>query len=409
MQKITDLNAGYLKRVVGGLGPAFVAAVAYVDPGNFAANFSAGAQHGYLLLWVLVLANGMAMVVQYLSAKLGIVTGKSLPELLGERLTGKRRFLYWLQAELVAVATDIAEVVGGALALQLLFGLPLLLGGVITGVVSMLLLMLYTKREQRVFERVIIGMLLLLPMGFVAGLWQYPPVVSELATGLVPRFGGSDTVLLVTAMLGATVMPHVVYLHSSLSRDRFDGHAKKAIPDLLRATKVDVGGALLFAGLVNISMLVFAASALRGQPSGSLEEIYVAIGYVSGSTIAVLFAVGLLISGLASTAVGSQAGTAIMAGLYDKKLSLFVRRLITILPALILLFIEVEPTVTLLISQAALSFGIPFALLPLIGLTNSRRMMGAFANRTLLRRLALCIVTLCIVLNALLLVTMVLW
>jgi len=390
------------------VGPAFVAAVAYVDPGNFAANFSAGAQHGYLLLWVLVAANGMAMIVQYLSAKLGVVTGKSLPELLGERLTGRRRLLYWLQAEVVAIATDIAEVVGGALALNLLFGLPLPLGGVITGVVSMLLLLLYTKREQKVFERVIIGMLLLLPMGFVAGLWQHPPVVSELASGLVPRLGGSDTVLLATAMLGATVMPHVVYLHSSLSRDRFDGHTKKAIPALLRATKLDVVVALLFAGLVNISMLVFAASALTGQESGSLEEIYAGIGQVSGGGIATLFAVGLLISGLASTAVGSQAGAAIMAGLYDKKIRLSVRRGITIVPAIVLLVMGVEPTVTLLLSQAALSFGIPFALVPLIILTNSVSTMGQFANRIVLRRLALLIVLLCVMCNLLLLATMVL-
>ena len=385
-----------------------MAAVAYVDPGNFAANFSAGAQHGYLLLWVLVAANGMAMIVQYLSAKLGVVTGKSLPELLGERLTGRRRLLYWLQAEVVAIATDIAEVVGGALALNLLFGLPLPLGGVITGVVSMLLLLLYTKREQKVFERVIIGMLLLLPMGFVAGLWQHPPVVSELASGLVPRLGGSDTVLLATAMLGATVMPHVVYLHSSLSRDRFDGHTKKAIPALLRATKLDVVVALLFAGLVNISMLVFAASALTGQESGSLEEIYAGIGQVSGGGIATLFAVGLLISGLASTAVGSQAGAAIMAGLYDKKIRLSVRRGITIVPAIVLLVMGVEPPVTLLLSQAALSFGIPFALVPLIILTNSVSTMGQFANRIVLRRLALLIVLLCVMCNLLLLATMVL-
>ena len=388
------------------LGPAFVAAVAYVDPGNFAANFSAGAQHGYLLLWVLVVANGMAMVVQYLSARLGIVTGKSLPELLGERLIGKWRFMYWLQAESVAIATDIAEVVGGALALYLLFGIPLPLGGVLTGMVSMLLLLLYTRREQVLFERIIIGMLLLLPLGFFVGLAQHPPAISDMVSGLVPQLAGRDTVLLAVAMLGATVMPHVVYLHSALSRDRFLGRHKRAIPELLRATRVDIVVALAFAGVVNISMLLFAASSLQGAPSGTLEQIYHSIQQIAGGGIATLFALGLLLSGFASTAVGSQAGAAIMSGLYDKNLSLFVRRLITILPALGLLLIEADPTVTLLISQAALSFGIPFALIPLLLLTRSRQVMGSHVNAPWLSRAAMVIVALCVVLNAALLVMM---
>jgi len=394
------------RRIIHLLGPAFVAAVAYVDPGNFAANFSAGAQHGYLLLWVLVVANGMAMVVQYLSARLGIVTGKSLPELLGERLTGKWRFMYWLQAESVAIATDIAEVVGGALALYLLFGIPLPLGGVLTGMVSMLLLLLYTRREQVLFERIIIGMLLLLPLGFFVGLAQHPPAINDMVSGLVPQLAGRDTVLLAVAMLGATVMPHVVYLHSALSRDRFLGSHKRAIPELLRATRVDIVVALAFAGVVNISMLLFAASSLQGAPSGTLEQIYHSIQQIAGGGIATLFALGLLLSGFASTAVGSQAGAAIMSGLYDKNLSLFVRRLITILPALGLLLIGADPTVTLLISQAALSFGIPFALIPLLLLTRSRQVMGSHVNAPWLSRAAMVIVALCVVLNAALLVMM---
>ena len=394
------------RRIIHLLGPAFVAAVAYVDPGNFAAYFSAGAQHGYLLLWVLVAANGMAMVVQYLSARLGIVTGKSLPEQLGERLTGKWRFLYWLQAESVAIATDIAEVVGGALALYLLFGIPLPLGGVLTGTVSMLLLLLYTRREQVVFERIIMGMLLLLPLGFFVGLAQHPPAISDVASGLVPQLGGRDTVLLAVAMLGATVMPHVVYLHSALSRDRFLGRHKRAIPELLRATRIDIVVALAFAGVVNISMLLFAASSLQGAPSGTLDQIYHSIQQIAGGGIATLFALGLLLSGFASTAVGSQAGAAIMSGLYDKNLSLFVRRLITILPALGLLLIGADPTVTLLISQAALSFGIPFALIPLLLLTRSRQVMGSHVNAPWLSRAAMVIVALCVVLNAALLVMM---
>ncbi|MBP6038034.1 MAG: Nramp family divalent metal transporter [Candidatus Saccharimonas sp.] len=390
-------------QIVRLLGPAFVASVAYVDPGNFAANFSAGAQHGYLLLWVLVLANLMAMIVQYLSAKIGIVTGKSLPELMGERLGGKWRFLYWLQAEGVAIATDIAEVVGGALALYLLFGLPLPLGGLLTAIVSMGLLVLYTKRSQKVFERVIIGLLLLLPVGFFVGLVQHPPIVHEVAVGLVPRFDGQETILLAVAMLGATVMPHVVYLHSSLSRDRFSGRRIKTIPHLLKATRFDIVIAMAFAGLVNISMLLFAASAVRGLPSESLEQIYRSIGESSGGIVAILFAVGLLISGFASTAVGSQAGATIMAGLYNKRISLFTRRAITVIPAIILLMFGIDPTVTLIISQAALSFGIPFALIPLLILTADRRLMHDYINSRKLTYVAMTIVLLCTVLNMLLL------
>lgn len=388
-----------VRKVAALLGPAFVAAVAYVDPGNFAANFSAGSQYGYLLLWVLVLANAMAMVVQYLSARLGIASGKSLPELLGENLHGTPRLLYWLQAELVAIATDIAEVVGGALALTLLFGLPLFVGGVITAAASMVLLLLYSTRKQQVFERVIIGMLLILPLGFFAGLAQHSPNTAAALAGLIPRFGGFDTVVLAAAMLGATVMPHVVYLHSALSRDRFIGAPKSAIPGLLRATKWDIIIALVFAGVVNISMLLFSASSVRGLPSQNLEQIHTSIGVAAGSGIATLFAIGLLISGLASTAVGSQAGAAIMSGLYDKRVSLFVRRLITVVPALLLLAVGIEPTSTLLISQAALSFGIPFALIPLIRFTSSHRVMGAYVITSRLRATAIVIVAVCVVLN----------
>lgn len=395
------------RQLVGLLGPAFVAAVAYVDPGNFAANFSAGAQHGYLLLWVLVVANLMAMIVQYLSARLGIVTGKSLPELMGERLSGAPRFFYWLQAELVAIATDIAEVVGGALALYLLFGLPLPIGGLVTAVVSMLLLLLYTRREQKVFERVIIGMLLVLPVGFFVGLLHHPPQMGQLAAGLIPRFGGIDTVMLAAAMLGATVMPHVVYLHSALSRDRFKGRRATAIPSLLRATRIDIVIAMAFAGIVNISMLLFAASAVRGLPGETLEQIYDTIGQVAGGGIAALFAFGLLISGLASTAVGSQAGAAIMEGLYARQINLFVRRAITIVPALLLLIIGIEPTVTLLISQAALSFGIPFALIPLVALAVNRRTMGDYTISRPLAMGATVIASLCVLLNFALLGTIV--
>src|ERR1700710_58680 len=202
------------------LGPAFVAAIAYVDPGNVAANLTAGARYGYLLVWVLVAANAMAMIIQYQSAKLGIVTGRSLPELLGGRMRTRSRRAFWVQAELVAAATDLAEVIGGAIALQLLFGLPLLLGGLIVGVISMIILAVQSQRGQRPFETVIMTLLAIIAVGFLAGLFVSPVNWGEAAGGLIPRFAGTDTVLLAAGMLGATVMPHAIYLHSSLARDR---------------------------------------------------------------------------------------------------------------------------------------------------------------------------------------------
>ncbi|HEU0257277.1 MAG TPA: Nramp family divalent metal transporter, partial [Microbacteriaceae bacterium] len=238
--------------LVGLLGPAFVAAVAYVDPGNVAANLSAGAGYGYLLVWVLVVANVMAAVVQYLSAKLGLVTGRSLPEMLGDRMPHAARLAYWAQGEIVAAATDLAEVVGGAIALQILFAVPLLLGGVIVGVVSLLLLGLQTRHGQRPFELVIMGFLLVITVGFVAGLIVSPLSLAGVVGGLVPRFEGSRSVLLAASMLGATVMPHAIYLHSALERDR---HGVVTSPGrkrlLLRAAKVDVTVALAVAGGVN--------------------------------------------------------------------------------------------------------------------------------------------------------------
>lgn len=369
------------------LGPAFVAAIAYVDPGNVASNLQAGARYGYLLVWVLVVATATAGLVQFLSAKLGVVTGKSLPELVGERLRTPGRIAFWLQAEGVAVATDLAEVVGGAIALNLLFDLPLLVGGVIAGVISLFILMIQDRHGQRPFERVITGMLLLIAVGFVAGLFVAPPSPSGIAGGLVPHFAGTDSVLLATAMFGATVMPHVVYLHSALARDRHGkardiAHRRR----LLGATKIDVTFAMILAGTVNIAMLLLAASALRGQSGvDTIEGAHAAVESNLGSTIGLFFAVGLLISGLASSSVGSYAGTVIMGGLLNRRLKVLTRRVLTLIPALIVLASGVEPTSALVISQVVLSFGLPFAVIPLVKLTSDRLLMGEQVNATLTR------------------------
>jgi manganese transport protein len=388
------------------LGPAFVAAIAYVDPGNVAANLTGGARYGYMLVWVLVAANLMAALVQYQSAKLGLVTGRTMPELLGDRLRPAKRRAYWVQAELVAVATDLAEVIGGAIALALLFDLPLLLGGTIVGAVSMVLLGLQNRYGQRPFEAVIIGLLAIIAIGFLAGLVVSPPDGGEFAQGLVPRFDGTDSVMLAAGMLGATVMPHAIYVHSALARDRHgraDGPADTA--RLLRATKWDVIVALGIAGVVNMGMLLLAAVNLRGvEGTDTIEGAHAAIAAALGSGVALIFAIGLLASGLASTAVGSYAGATIMAGLLHKRIPIFVRRVVTLIPALLILGLGADPTAALVFSQVLLSFGIPFALIPLMRLTNDRKVMGELVNGPLVRIALAVVVVLVVGLNIALIV-----
>lgn len=382
-------------------GPAFVAAIAYVDPGNVAANLAGGSQYGYLLVWVLVVANIFAGLLQYQSAKLGLVTGRNLPQLLGERMSTGPRWAFWVQAELIAAATDLAEVIGGAIALNLLFGLPLLLGGGIVGVVSIGLLALQGRFGQRPFEFVIIGLLAIISIGFVLALFVRPPDGAAFLGGLVPRFRGSGSVLLAASMLGATVMPHAIYAHSAFALDRHgrpEGDA--AVSRLLRATRWDVGIALTLAGIVNIGILLLAAVNLRHlAPGDTITNAYSAIESTFGGFIAVAFAIGLLASGLASTSVGSYAGATIMAGLIRRRIPLLVRRLATLVPALVVLGVGAEPTSALVISQVVLSFGIPFALVPLVFLGSNRSVMGSFANRAAMRWVLIGIVVVIVVLN----------
>ncbi|QRP48723.1 Nramp family divalent metal transporter [Amycolatopsis sp. FDAARGOS 1241] len=382
------------------LGPAFVAAIAYVDPGNVAANISAGARFGYLLVWVIVAANLMAVLVQYLSAKLGLVTGRSLPEALRERLPRSARLAYWAQAEFVAVATDLAEVVGGAIALYLLFDLPLLIGGLITGAVSLSLLVVQDRGGQRTFERVVTGLLAVIAIGFLASLFVEPPSPSGIASGLVPRFSGADSVLIAAAMLGATVMPHAVYLHSGLVRDRHGTPAPDKRRRLLRATRYDVGLAMLLAGAVNLGMLLLAATNLQSITGvDSIEGAHTAVAATLGPVVALLFAVGLLASGLASTSVGAYAGAMIMQGLLRKKFPILLRRLVTLTPAIVVLALGADPSAALVVSQVVLSFGIPFALVPLIRLTSDASVMGEDVNRRTTTVLAWCIAAVIITLN----------
>ncbi|KTS07010.1 Nramp family divalent metal transporter [Microbacterium testaceum] len=398
------------------LGPAMVAGVAYLDPGNVASNMTAGASFGYLLVWVVVLGNVMAWLIQYLSAKLGIVTGESLPQILGRRLRGRgARRAYWLQAELVAMATDVAEVIGGAVALHLLFGIPLVWGGAITGVVSMLLLLVQSRRGARAFETVLIGLLLIISIGFTFGLFFAPPDASGVVAGLMPRFEGTNSVLLAASILGATIMPHAIYAHSALSRDRFAPDAPTEAAGLedargistrrlLRATRWDVTIALAVAGTVNLAILLLAAANLAGvEGTDSLEGAYAALRDGLGPLVATMFAVGLLASGLASTSVGAYAGAEIMHGLLRVRVPLLARRLVTLVPALAILAVGVDPTLALVLSQVVLSFGIPFALVPLVALTSRRDLLGDYRNRAITTVAGIVAAVFLIALNAVLL------
>ena len=358
------------------LGPAFVAAVAYVDPGNVATNTAAGASYGYLLVWVLVGATLAAGVIQYLSAKVGWLTGESLPALVGTRSRRWARLGYWIQAEAVTMATDVAEIVGGAVALQLLFDLPLLVGALVTTAVSTVILSIANRRGQRAFERVVTGLLGVVAVGFLAGLFVDPPDPAAAAAGLLPSLAGPDSALLAVGMLGATVMPHAVYLHSALVRDRHGRADAASGRARLRAIRADVVAAMVVAGAVNIAMLLVSASALFGLTIDGLPQVHAAVSSRLGSGVGVLFALGLLASGLASTSVGGYAGAVVMEGLLHRRVPVLVRRLVTTVPALVLLGTGLDPTRLLILSQVVLSFGIPFALIPLVRIAQDKAAMA---------------------------------
>lgn len=380
------------------LGPAFVAAVAYIDPGNFATNITAGARFGYPLVWVIVVANLIAMLVQYLSAKLGLATGKDLPELCREHLPRPVSRGLWVQAELVAMATDLAEFVGAAIGLYLLFGVPLPVAGVITAVVAFAILALDRRGHAR-FELAITALFGIVFLGFAYDLVWTGVDPGGLLAGLRPTFVGSDSVLLAAGIIGATVMPHVIYLHSALTKSQSHSASRR---NLLRSQGVDVVVALGTAGVVNVAMLVLAAALLHQKGLGGADPILFAhatLGRVIGGGAALAFAVALLASGLSSSSVGTYAGQIVMSGFIDRSIPLFARRAITMLPALIVLTLGLPATDSLVLSQVVLSFGIPFALVPLAVLTGRRGVMGSFVNRRITTIATWCCAAVIIALN----------
>ena len=387
------------------MGPAFIAAIGYIDPGNFATNIQAGASYGYKLLWVVVWANIMAMVIQLMSAKLGIATGKNLAEHIRDRFPRPAVWFYWIQAEIIAMATDLAEFIGAAIGFKLIFGVSLLQGAVLTGVVTFLILMLQS-RGQKPLELVIGGLLLFVAAAYVIELFFSQPKVIDLLQGLaVPQLPGADAVLLAAGVLGATIMPHVIYLHSSLTQNP-NGNTRS---ERYSSTKLDVAIAMTIAGFVNLAMMATAAAAFHfsGHTGiAELDQAYLTLDPLLGRAAALVFGLSLLAAGLSSTVVGTMAGQVVMQGFIHVRIPLLVRRVVTMLPSFIVILAGWEPTRILVMSQVLLSFGIALALIPLLVFTGNRELMGDMVNSRFMQAVGKVIVVIVIALNFYLLVAM---
>lgn len=373
-----------LRRIVPFIGPAVIASIAYMDPGNFATNIQGGADFGYRLLWVILAANLMAMVIQNLSAKLGIATGHSLPEVIREQWPRPVAWFYWIQAELVAMATDLAEFIGASVAIHLLTGLPLFWGAVVTAALSFWILS-FQKRGGRVLELVVGAFVMVIGVAYLVQFVAAHPQLTALGTGFLPSFDGPDSVYLAVGIIGATVMPHVIYLHSALTQNRVRTRTDEQKLQVARLSRVDVVLAMGLAGLINMAMLAVSAATFHGKGvanAGDLQTAYQTLTPLLGPAAGVAFAVALLASGLSSTVVGTMAGDIIMQGFIGFRIPLWLRRALTMLPAFVVIWLGLDPTKTLVLSQVVLSFGVPFALVPLLLFTARRDIMGVLVSKT---------------------------
>jgi manganese transport protein len=389
-------------RVLPFLGPAFIACVAYIDPGNFATNIAAGSRFGYRLIWVIVVANLFAMLIQVLSAKLGIATGRNLPEVCREQFSRRTSFWLWVQAEAIAMATDLAEFLGAAIGIHLLTGLPLFPSAVASGIAAFAILALL-RFGVRLLEAVIAVLVGVIGACYVAELtFAHPNFGAVAHHAVIPQFGSSEALLLSVGIIGATVMPHVIYLHSALTQDRLVPETHEDAQTLLRYTRVDVIIAMSIAGVINVSMLVMAASTFFRtglRHIDSLEGAHKTLQPILGSASGVLFALALIASGLSSSAVGTLSGQVVMQGFVRRQIPVTLRRLVTMVPAFIVIAIGVDPSRTLVLSQVVLSFGIPFALVPLVIFTARRDVMGPLVNRRLTTVAASLVASVIILLN----------
>jgi manganese transport protein len=403
-----DILRGSRKfRILPFLGPAFIACVAYIDPGNFATNIAGGSKYGYTLVWVIVASNLMAMLIQTLSAKLGIATGRNLPEVCRDHFSRRTTFLLWVQAEGIAMATDLAEFLGAALGFHLLLGIGLFKAALLTAVAAFAILALQ-RFGFRPLEAVIAAIVLVIGGCYVAELFYANPPLGTVALHAVkPQFAGSGSVLLAVGILGATVMPHVIYLHSALMTNRIEPENEEQAKALLRYTRIDVVIAMTLAGLINMAMLVMAAAAFykTGHHNvASLESAHRTLEPILGGYSSALFGLALLASGLSSSAIGTMAGQVVMQGFIQRKIPIVVRRIVTMAPAFVVIAIGVDPSRTLVISQVVLSFGIPFALIPLVWFTSRRDVMGVLANHRVTTAVAGAVAMVIVALNVFLLV-----
>ena len=384
------------------LGPAFIASVAYVDPGNFATNIQGGAQFGYTLLWVILASNLMAILIQTLSAKLGIATGRNLAELCRENFPGWLTKTMWVVMELVAIATDLAEFLGAALGFNLLLGIPLWIAGILTAISTFLILGL-EQRGFRPLEAVITSL-----VGVVTISYLIETILDKPDWGLVgyhavvPMLPNTEAILLATGILGATVMPHAIFLHSSLTQGRIKVKNAVQMKRLFRFEQIDVLIAMGVASIVNGAMLIMAASTFFHQGVtnvGSIQEAYKTLEPLLGKAASSFFAISLLASGLSSSAVGTMAGQVIMQGFLHRHIPIWLRRGATIIPSLIVIMIGLDPTRTLVISQVVLSFGLPFAVIPLVMFTRRKKLMGVLVNHPITTILASLVAVLILFLN----------
>ena len=393
---------GLFARLLPFMGPAFIASVAYMDPGNFATNIQGGAKFGYTLLWVIVASNLMAMLIQTLSAKLGIATGMNLAEQCRSHFPRPLVLLMWVIMEVVAMATDLAEFLGAAVGFNLLFGMPLWLAGIITAIVTFLILGL-ERYGFRPVEAVITALVGIVAVSYLVETFlDKPHWGNVLYHAVVPQFSGAESVLLATGILGATVMPHAIYLHSALTQDRIVVKDPGQLRRLFRYEVVDVFVAMGLASLINAAMLIMAASTFfkHGLTEvGTLEQAYHTLEPLLGRAAGWVFAISLLASGLSSSAVGTMAGQVIMQGFLKMHIPIWIRRLVTIIPSLIVIAIGLDPTRTLVISQVVLSFGLPFAVIPLVIFTGRKNIMGILVNRPFTTLLAALVATLIVALN----------
>jgi manganese transport protein len=363
-------------------GPAVVASIAYMDPGNFATNIQAGARYGYTLLWVVLLANLIAMLFQALSAKLGIVTGKNLAEMCREEFSRPVAIAMWIVSEIAAMATDLAEFLGGAIGLSLLFGLPLLAGMVVTAVIVYAILM-FDRFGFRPIEVVISSLVGVIGVCYLVEMLIAPVDWRAAALGTVlPQLPDGEALLLAVGIIGATVMPHAVYLHSGLTQGRIPARNAAETRTVLRISNTEVVVALAIAGLVNMAMVMMASSAFHAGHSdvAEIETAYHTLTPLLGGAAATVFLVSLLASGVSSSTVGTMAGQMIMQGFVNFRIPVWVRRLVTMIPAFVVVAMGVNATRALVLSQVLLSIALPLPMIALLMFTRRKDVMGEFVN-----------------------------